>query len=113
VTYKGITHIVKKGEHATIDAVAESAEALAGAAQGNAPFKTGTLKGGIHVEGPSMDGGTATAIVATGGESSEYAIPQHEGTSTGVPATKYMERAAIAHAPVHKAAMGAAARKEF
>lgn len=113
VTYKGISHVIAKGEHATIDAVAESAEALTGVAQENAPYRFGVLRASIHVAEVSMDGGSATATVATGGEASEYAIPQHEGTKHGVPATKYMERAAIAHAPVHKAAMAAAARGVF
>lgn len=79
----------------------ESAEDLAGKAQAAAPVDTGTLRASIHVESVTQSGFTVTATVATGGEANEYAVYQHEGTSRGVPATKFLEGPLIEHRPAY------------
>lgn len=118
VTYIGLAVLTAKGRAAVKQAVTEAAEDLVGRAQEAAPVDTGTLRASIHVDSVSGQGSNATqaaftAIVATGGEASEYAIPQHEGTSRGVPATKYIERPLIESRPVYLEAMSRAARGEF
>lgn len=109
VTYIGLAALTAKGRAAVKQAVTEAAEDLVGRAQEATPVDTGTLRASIHVDSVS----SFTAIVATGGEASEYAIPQHEGTSRGVPATKYIEGPLIASRPVYLEAMRRAARGEF
>jgi hypothetical protein len=47
------------------------------------------------------------AKVETGGEA-DYAIYQHEGTSRGVPATKFMEGPLIANASLYQEMIGKA-----
>lgn len=113
VTYIGLPALLARGQKAAEDAVSKAAEDLVGRAQEAAPFKTGTLKGSIHAEDPVTSGMTVTAKVATGGESSEYAIFQHEGTSRGVPATKFLERPLITMAPVYLAYIQRAMRSAF
>lgn len=91
----------------------ESCEDLVGKAQERTPVDTGTLRASIHVESVVSSGFTVRGTVATGGEANEYAVYQHEGTSRGVPATKFLEGPLIEHAPVYQAAMAAAARGQF
>ena len=113
VTYIGLAVLLARGQKAAEDAVVKAAEHLVGEAQTAAPFKTGTLKGSIHAEDPVTSGTTVTAQVATGGESSEYAIFQHEGTSRGVPATKFLEAPLIGMAPVYRAYIERAMRSAY
>lgn len=113
VTYIGLPALIAKGMGALEDAVGEAAEDLQGRSQAAAPVRTGTLRASIHVEGPTTSGMTVEAKVATGGESSEYAIFQHEGTSRGVPATKFLERPLIEMTPVYRAYIEQAMRSAF
>jgi HK97 gp10 family phage protein len=94
---------------ALVDIVTQCAEDLAAQAQGAAPVDTGTLRASIQVEWVHVNGKSITAKVSTGGESSEYAIYQHEGTSRGVPATKFLEGPLIQNAGTYREAMRRAA----
>jgi hypothetical protein len=76
----GEAALIAKGVAAVHSAVVESAEDLVGKAMEATPVDSGTLKASIHVDSVEMSGMGATATVATGGESSEYAIPVHEGS---------------------------------
>jgi hypothetical protein len=96
-----------------VQAVTESCEDLVGKAMAATPVDTGTLRASIHVESVEVSAFSVTGTVATGGEANEYAIYQHEGTSRGVPATKFLEGPLIAEAPVYRAALEAAARNAY
>jgi hypothetical protein len=116
--YIGTEVLEAKARAALKAAVTESAEDLVGKAQAVTPVDTGTLKSSIHVDsvsGAGSNGMTATytATVATGGESSEYAIYVHEGTSRGMPSFKYLEGPLIDNRPVYVEAIARAARGEF
>lgn len=113
VAYIGLPALIAKGMNALEDAVGKAAEDLQGRAQAEAPVDTGTLRASIHVEGPTSGGMSVEAKVATGGESSEYAAFQHEGTSRGVPATKFLERPLIQMAPVYRAYIEQAMRSAY
>lgn len=113
VAYIGLPALIAKGMGALEDAVGKAAEDLQGRAQDVAPVDTGTLRASIHVEGPTSGGSSVEAKVATGGESSEYAIYQHEGTSRGVPATKFLEIPLIQMSPVYRAYLEQAMRSAF
>lgn len=110
--YVGLGVLLGKGRAAVLEAVTESAEDLVGKAQEVAPVDTGTLRGSIHVESVTQSGFSVEATVATGGEA-DYAIYQHEGTSRGVPATKFLERPLIESAGTYREAMARAARGQF
>lgn len=111
--YVGLPVLLAKGRKAVLEATTEAAEDLVGRAQAAAPVETGTLQGSIHVASVTQHPFKVEAIVSTGGEADEYAIYQHEGTSRGVPATKFLERPLLEMAPVYKAAMGKAAKGQF
>lgn len=111
--YVGLGVLLGKGRAAILEATQEACEDLAGKAMNEAPVDTGTLRASIHVESVVQSGFTVTGTVATGGEANEYAIFQHEGTSRGVPATKFLERPLIAHAPVYREMMAHAAKGQF
>lgn len=113
VTYIGLPALIARGMGALEDAVGKAAEDLQGRAQAVTPVDTGTLKASIHVEGPTSGGMAVEAKVATGGESSEYAIYQHEGTSRGVPATKFLEIPLIEMSPVYRAYLEQAMRSAY
>lgn len=113
IVYIGLPALIAKGMGALEDAVGKAAEDLQGRAQAEAPVDTGTLRASIHVEGPVASGNTVTARVATGGESSGYSIFQHEGTSRGVPATKFLEGPLLDMAPVYRAYLEQAMRSAF
>lgn len=102
--YVGLAFLLKKASDAQVRAVTDCAEDFVGKVQNGPemPVDTGTLRGGVHVESIVQSGRTVTATIATGGEADEYAIPQHEGTSRGVPATKFMEAPLIREAPVYE-----------
>ncbi len=112
VVYIGLPAMISKGQQAVMDAVGKAAFDLQGKAQEKTPVDTGTLKASIHVEGPFMSGNTAEAHVATGGESSEYAIYVHEGTSR-IKAFKFIELPLLEEAPVYQEYISRAARDAF
>lgn len=113
VTYVGLGVLTARAMGALEDAVGKAAEDLVGRSQSAAPVDTGTLRASIHVDGVERGGNSVTARVATGGESSEYSIYQHEGTSRGVPATKFLEIPLIEMAPVYRAYIQRAMRSAF
>lgn len=80
VTYIGLAPLLAKAMAAVETAVTASAEDLVAAQMAAAPVRTGTLRAGIHVDSVERGGDSVTAITATGGESSSYAIFVHEGT---------------------------------
>lgn len=117
VTYIGLPALLKRGADALESALDTAAEDLVGRAQAEAPVDTGTLRASIHVAGGTRAGNASSRsrsrTVATGGESSEYAIFQHEGTSRGVPATKFLEVPLLGMAPVYRAYLERAMRSAF
>jgi HK97 gp10 family phage protein len=92
--------------------ITDCAEDLVGKAQAAAPVDTGTLQASIHVESVTRSGRSVTAIVSTGGEA-DYAVFQHEGTSRGVPATKFLERPLVENTGVYREFIARAARGAF
>lgn len=91
----------------------ECAEDLVSEAQAAAPVDTGTLRASIQA-GDVEGGGSEMSIkVFTGGESSGYAVFQHEGTSRGVPATKFLEGPLIANRGVYLEALSRAMKGTF
>lgn len=109
----GVPALQAKAMAALTFGVTQAAEDLVNQAQAATPVDTGTLKASIHVDSVQSDGTSVTARVATGGEASEYAIFQHEGTSRGVPATKFLEGPLLANAAVYRAAIAAAGQQAF
>ena len=112
VSYIGLPVMIARGQQAIEEAIAKAAEDLQGRSQAETPVKTGTLKASIHVEGPFSSGNTVEAKVATGGESSEYAIFVHEGTSR-MAARKYIERPLLQMIPVYREFIRQAAQDKF
>jgi hypothetical protein len=112
VAYIGLPVMISRGQKAIAEAVGKAAEDLVGRSQAITPVDTGTLKASIHVEGPTVSGNTAEARVATGGESSAYAIYVHEGTSR-IAARKYIERPLLEMTPVYREYLNQAAREAF
>lgn len=139
VTYIGLPALIARGMGALEHAVGQAAEDLQGRAQAQLAdhVVTGNLKASIHVDGPEAAGMGVEAKVATGGESSEYAIPQHEGSAPhvirprngkvlafngtfatvvnhpGNPPLKYLEIPLIEMAPVYRAYLHRAARSAY
>jgi hypothetical protein len=112
VKYVGLAFLTNRGIQAVSKAVGEAAAELQGAAVPITPFKSGTLQASIHGEGPDIRGNEATAKVATGGESSDYAIFVHEGTSRVAP-SKFIERPLLSMIPVYQRYIEEAGRKAF
>lgn len=112
VTYVGSPALIAQGMGRIAQAVTESAETLATAAQDLAPVDTGTLRASIHVKSVEAGATEVKATVATGGEASEYAEYQETGTSK-MAAQPYMGPALINHAPLHKAVCEAAWKGAF
>lgn len=137
-TYIGTGALIARGHSALRVGVARSAEHLAQAAQAEAGVDTGTLRAGIHVEGPSGGGGGVIARVSTGGESNEYAVFHHEGTGAhpitahggalawpggahpvktvqhpGTAANPFLERPLLANRDAYLAYIAAAARAVY
>ena len=112
VSFVGVAVLQARAVQACTQAVAEAAEDLVGKAQPLARFKTGTLRGSIHVEGVNPSGNGATAKVSTGGESSEYALFQHEGTRY-MSGTHYLEQALLQNAAVYVQHLEDAANAAF
>lgn len=79
VAYIGLPAMQARAMTALTGAVTKAAYALQGDCQAQTPVDTGTLKASIHVEGPDVSATSVEAKVATGGESSDYAIAVHEG----------------------------------
>lgn len=139
VSYIGYGALQAKAMAALTSGVTQGAEYLAGQQQAAAPVKTGTLAASIHVEGPEVGGMAVTARTVTGGEASDYAIPQHEGSAPhdilpkngealawpggahpvrvvhhpGNPPTKYMERPLLESRALLTEFIGRAARAAF
>jgi len=139
VTYIGYGALQAKAMAALTAGVAQGAEYLAGQQQAAAPKDTGTLAASIHVEGPVVGGMAVTARTVTGGEASDYAIPQHEGSAPhdihpssaqalawpggahpvrvvhhpGNPPTKYMEGPLLEARPLLREFLARAARGVF
>lgn len=111
--YIGTATLLAKAQRALVKGVTQAAEDLVGKSQDAAPYDEGTLRASIHVASLTVSGLEVIAIVATGGEANEYAIYQHEGTSRGVPATKFIEGPLIENASVYRTYIAAAARTEF
>lgn len=112
-TYIGSPALMAKAARAAGNGVEQAAEHLVGASQAAAPVETGTLRASIHVQGIERSGTEVTATVATGGEANEYAVYQHEGTSRGVPATKFLEGPLIANRGLYEQFMQQAMRSAF
>jgi hypothetical protein len=128
VTYVGLPVMEARAMEALASGVSKAAHDLEGRAKGVTPVDTGTLKGSIEAHDPVAVGFTVTARVATGGESSAYAVYVHEGhfavhgapaggigprNATYVPPVKYLERPLIEMAGVYEAFIAAAARSAF
>ncbi len=117
--YVGLGVLLGKGRAAVEAATTESAEDLAGKASDAAPYVSGTLSGSVHVESVEWHGLRIVATVATGGESSDYAIIVHEGHRRDgsyereAGPSKFLEGPLIEHAPVYAEAMARAARGQF
>ena len=112
VTFCGVAVLQARAVQACTQAVAEAAEDLVGKAQPLARVDTGTLRASIHVESVSPSGNGATAKVSTGGESSEYALFQHEGTRY-MSGTHYLEEALLQNADVYVQHLQDAANSAF
>ena len=112
VSFVGVAVLQARAVQACTKAVGEAAEDLVGNAQPLARFKTGTLRGSIHVESIAPSGNGATAKVSTGGESSEYALFQHEGTRY-MSGTHYLEQALLQNAAVYVQHLEDAANAAF
>lgn len=116
VRYIGLAALLARGQAATVQAVAESANHLLGEVVEHTPLEEGTLRGSEHVIGPEVRGNVVEAKVATGGEASDYAIVQHEHEEFAHPLAgeaKYMEGPLIEHRPLHLEAMRRAASQRF
>jgi HK97 gp10 family phage protein len=111
--YVGLQFLEEKARQAMAEAVTESAEHLVGEAQAASPVDTGTLRASIHVGDVSSGAASVTARVQTGGEADEYAVYQHEGTSRGVPATKFLEGPLLENQATYVEAMSRAAAGRF
>ncbi len=105
IRYAGIMPVFEHAKQQVKDAVQQSAEDLVSQAQAAAPVDTGTLRASIHVGDVTESLTSIEAKVETGGESSDYAMYVHEGTSRGVPATKFLERPLIDNQAVYLKAM--------
>lgn len=138
-TYIGLKAILAPGIAATTAVVTEGAAALQKMQAAEAPIKDGTLAAGIHIKSIEVGGTSVVATIATGAESSEYAVPQHEGSAPhvirarnaralswpgaahpvkqvnhpGNPPTKFMENPLIAFAPDFLAKYAALARAAY
>jgi hypothetical protein len=139
VSYIGYEALHAKAIAALEEAVTQSAEDLVGAQMAAAPVHSGTLRAGIHIDSIDVGSDSVTAVTATGGESSGYAIFVHEGTSPhdiypssaqalfwpgaahpvkvvhhpGTHPDPFMSDPLLANVPVYEAAMARAAATEF
>lgn len=139
VAYIGLPVMQARAMAALSGAVSKAAFALQGDCQAATPVDTGTLKASIHVEGPDVNATSVEAKVATGGESSSYAIAVHEGVgprtitpvnkkalywpgaahpvksvnNPGFAGRKYIERPLLAARPQLLAFISAAGREAF
>lgn len=82
--YVGLPTLLGRLEFATVSAVEQGANHLVSEAQAAAPNRTGALAASIHTDGAKLVGLGAEAVVRTGAEASEYAVPQHEGSGPHV-----------------------------
>ena len=110
--YIGTQALIARGRGAIRQAVTDSAEDLVGKAQARTRVDTGAERAGIHVDSVTASGNTVTAVVSTGGASSEYDIYQHEGTYK-MSGTHFLAHPLIENRAVYLAAMAAAARGAY
>lgn len=135
--YVGLPVLLAKVEAAATAAVNHGANHLVSEAQSAAPVDTGALAASIHTDGARRSGNGVEATISTGGEVSEYAVPQHEGAGPhvirpktakalhfngtfakqvnhpGNPPTKFLEEPLLQMAPAFKAYCAAAMRGQF
>lgn len=135
--YVGLPALLGRAQTAAIMVTNEGANELVARAQAEAPVDEGTLAAGIHTTGAVVSGTGARAVVQTGAESAEYAVPQHEGSGPheirpknaqalhfngvfaskvnhpGNPPTKFLESPLLAFAPEFVAKAKAAMRSVF
>lgn len=113
--YVGLEFLLGKGRQVIIDATTDCAEDFVSQVQNapEMPVDTGTLRGSVHVDSIDVSAFNVTATVATGGEADQYAIFQHEGTSKGVPATKFMEAPLLRETATYRAFMEKAKNDHF
>lgn len=138
-TYIGLPAIMAPGIAVVREVTTQGTHHLSAKISEAAPVKDGTLAAGIHVKSIEVEGNSVVGTVSTGAESSDYAIPQHEGAGPheirakdggalmwpgadhpvkvvhhpGNPATKYAEEPLNAFGPEFIAAMTAAARAAY
>jgi hypothetical protein len=112
VSFVGVAVIQARAVQACTQAVAEAAEDLVGKAQALTRVATGAERAGLHVESVTPTGDGATAIVATGGPSSEYDVYQHEGTYK-MSGTKFLETPVMQDGEALKAHIANAANSVF
>lgn len=84
MTFIGAPAIIARQTDAAYRACVQADEDLVARQMEAAPVDTGTLRAGIHIESIERGALTVTATNATGGESSAYAIPVHEGTTAHI-----------------------------
>lgn len=135
--YIGTAALEERALSAMVQATNQSANHLVAAAAAAAPVDEGTLAASIHTDGAKLAGKSVSARVQTGGEASEYAIAQHEGSAPheirprnakalhfggifarvvhhpGNPPTKFIERPLLENRATYLALLAAAARKVF
>jgi hypothetical protein len=116
-SYIGTEALTALGRAALKAAVTESAEDLVGKAQAETRVDTGAERAGIHVDSVSGVGSNAslasyTAVVSTGGASSEYDIYQHEGTYK-MSGTHFLSGPLIEHRGAYLEAIARAARGAY
>lgn len=112
ISYVGSAALIARLMGTVAPAVQQSLEDLVSQSQSNTPVDTGTLRAGQHVADFHVGATEVKGRVATGGESSEYAVYVHEGTYK-MAARPFMAQALLDNASVYKAAIEAAARGAF
>lgn len=138
-TYIGLPAILARARAANHAVVTAGAAELQKRSAAAAPVDEGTLGAGIHVASITDTTTGTAAVVATGGESSDYAIPQHDGAGPhvieakngkalnwpgaahpvrrvnhpGNPPTKFMEEPLLAFTPEFHAKHAAMMRAVF
>lgn len=77
----------------TAEALYAETELMATEVKSRTPVDTGTLRAGIHVTGPEMDGRTIRTAIVAGGPSAPYALHVHENLTAHHPVggAKFLE----------------------
>jgi hypothetical protein len=111
-TYIGRAALQAKAIKALTQATVEAAEDLVGKAMPLTNVDTGAERAGIHADPPQVSGSGVTVKVATGAESGEYDLYQHEGTRY-MSGTHFLEIPLLNHGPTYLEHIAKAAREEF